>query len=211
MARAAITTAICKEALIRAALELIAEKGPAGSPLPTPRAGPASARPRPIGISATATSCWPTWRGAASSSSPPRWSAAWDGGRPDAFDGVRAARQGLSRLRAHRARVLFGDVRSRRSARQQIRNLRAAGERAFAVMRAAAEKLVARMPAARPPAGADGGAAHLVDVARHRLAVRPRRRGAADAADAAGGTAGGRRAGLSARPRAPRGRPARLR
>ena len=49
--------------------------------------------------------------------------------------------------------------------------LREAGEHAFAVLRAAAEKLVALMPAQGPAAGADGGAAHLVADARHRLAV----------------------------------------
>jgi acyl-CoA thioester hydrolase len=42
-----------KEALVRAALELIAEKGPAGFTLLTPRARPASARRLPIAISAT--------------------------------------------------------------------------------------------------------------------------------------------------------------
>ena len=36
-----------------------------------------------------------------------------------AVRGVRAARQGLSGVRAHRARLLFGDVRGRRSARRQ--------------------------------------------------------------------------------------------
>jgi len=54
-----------KEALLQAALGLIAEKGAADSPLPTPRAWPASARPHRIGISATATSCCPRSRSAA--------------------------------------------------------------------------------------------------------------------------------------------------
>ena len=55
------------------------------------------------------------------------------------------------------------------------RELREASENAFAVLRAAAEKLVALMPLHRTPAGADGGVARLVDDARHRFAVRPRR------------------------------------
>ena len=57
--------------------------------------------------------------------------------------------------------------------------LRAAGDRAFAVLRGAAEKLCAQMPPQRSAAGVDGGAAYLGDVARHRVAVRPRRCGAA--------------------------------
>ena len=61
-----------KEALIRAALDLIAAKGPAGFTLRRPRAGPASVRPRRTGISATATNCSPTWPGAASIGSRPR-------------------------------------------------------------------------------------------------------------------------------------------
>src|SRR5262249_11648333 len=48
-------------------------------------------------------------------------------------------------------------------------------------------------------AGADDGAAHLVAVARHRVAVRPRRCRPARAADVAGGVARGRRARLPAR------------
>ena len=47
-----------KEALIQAALDLIAQKGPVGfAPSPKRRAGRGSAQPRPIGISATATTC----------------------------------------------------------------------------------------------------------------------------------------------------------
>ena len=55
-------------------------------------------------------------------------------------------------FRQERAGLLFGDVRSRRSADSNA-ELREASERAFAVLRAAAEKLVAMMPAkGRPPA-----------------------------------------------------------
>ena len=80
--------------------------------------------------------------------------------------------------------------------------LREAGERAFAVLRAAAEKLVALMPAkGRPPALMVALHIWCAD-ARHRLAVCARRRGAARSADAAGGTAGGRVPDLSARARA---------
>src|SRR5262249_6386811 len=51
----------------------------------------------------------------------------------------------------------------------------------------------------RTSAGADGGAARLVDDPRHCLAVRSRRRGPPRIADATGGTAGGCRSHLPAR------------
>jgi hypothetical protein len=61
-----------KEALIRAALELIAQKGPGRFTFAeAARWAGGELRPHPIGISATATSCWRTWRGAASITSRP--------------------------------------------------------------------------------------------------------------------------------------------
>src|SRR6516225_4545029 len=45
----------------------------------------------------------------------------------------------------------------------------------------------------------DGRSSHLVDLTRHCLAVRPRRRGTAYVADITRRTAGGRSAGLLAR------------
>ena len=61
-----------KEALVRAALELIAEKGPAGFTFADAARWAGVSPRRPTGISATATNCCRTWRGAASSSSPRR-------------------------------------------------------------------------------------------------------------------------------------------
>ena len=58
-----------KEALLQAALGLIAKRARPDSPLPMPRGWPASARRRPTGIFATATNCCPASRNAASSSS----------------------------------------------------------------------------------------------------------------------------------------------
>ena len=164
---------------MRAALELIAEKGPGRLHLCR---GRALGRRQP----GRALSAFPRPRRAAGRRRAPRLRAirggaerAWDDGRPDPFDRLRPARQGLSRVRAHRARLLLGDVRGRHSARQPIRNLRDAGDRAFDVLRAATETLVATMPAKQPAAGDDDGAAYLGDVAWHRVAVRPRRCGAA--------------------------------
>ena len=63
--------------------------------------------------------------------------------------------------------------------------LREAGDRAFNVLRQACELVVAAHAGQKSSAGADDGAACLGAVARHRLAVRPRRRGEPQAADAA--------------------------
>ena len=153
------------------------------SPSPKPRAGPASARPRPTGISATATSCWPTWRGAASSSSPIALERAWDGG---------AAGSDRRRSSASARRISPSPAPSppttRRCSKPAFRSstspeLTAAGDRAFAVIRTASETLIAPHAGRQASARADGGAACLVAVARHRVAVRARRRGAAQAAD----------------------------
>jgi len=58
-----------KEALLQAALRLIAEKGPAGFTFADARVRPASARQHPTGIFATVTNCFPASRSAVSSSS----------------------------------------------------------------------------------------------------------------------------------------------
>ena len=82
--------------------------------------------------------------------------------------------------------------------------LMAAGERAFAHHPRRRRTAGGAGAAGRAaPAGDDDGAAYLVDVAWRGVAVRARRRGAAQAADVAGGTAGSRGADLSARARLP--------
>ena len=141
------------------------------SPLPMPRGWPVSARRRPTGIFATAMSCCPdraarlrAVRGVAD---------AGLGRRPPRHrHGVRAGRQGLSRLRAQRAGVLFGDVRIRASRRCQsdVDGRQRAGFRHHPRRsRTAGSACAARHAAA---AGDDDGAAHLVDVARRGVAVR---------------------------------------
>ena len=62
-----------KEALVRAALELIAEKGPAGFTFADAARWAGVARLRRTVISATARRCSPTSRAAASSNFQPRW------------------------------------------------------------------------------------------------------------------------------------------
>ena len=108
---------------------------------------------------------------------------AWDDGRPDrctAFERLGKAYLAF----AKREPAYYSAMFEAGVPLDTDRELREAGESAFAVLRAAAEKLVALMPAARTAAGVDGGAAHLGDVARHCVAVRPRRCGAAHLADA---------------------------
>ena len=124
---------------------------------------------------------------------------AWDDGRPDAFTAL--DRLGKAYLEFARTEPAYYSAMFEAGIPLATSpELREAGDRAFAVLRAAAEKLCAHDAGANPAAGTDGGVAHLGDVARHRFAVRTRRRGAAHSADVAGRTAGGRGADLSARP-----------
>ncbi len=108
-----------KEALVRAALALIAEKGPAGFTFAdaarwagvSPAAPYRHYRDRDELLADVARRGFDEFT--------ERLSKAWDDGKPDPQSRLRAARQGLSRLRAHRTRVLLGDVRGRHSARCQ--------------------------------------------------------------------------------------------
>ena len=108
-----------KEALLRAALELIAKKGPAGFTFAeaarwagvSPAAPYRHFRDRDELLSNVALRGFQQFEAALAK--------AWDDGRPDPITALRSARQGLSRVRAHRARVLLGDVRGRHSARYQ--------------------------------------------------------------------------------------------
>ncbi len=181
-----------REALISAALELIAQKGPAGftfaeaaragrrqpgralPPFPRPRR--ADGRRRPARLRALRAA--------------PRRRL----GRGPAEPARRARAHGprLSRLRARGAGLLLGHVRGGRAAR---RASRAAGGRRPRLRRAARRlRGGRRRPAGgQAPARHDDGAAHLGAVARHRQPVRARRCGAAHVADDAGGAAGGGR------------------
>ena len=195
-----------KEALLRAALELIAQKGPAGFTFAeaarwagvSPAAPYRHFRDRDELLASVALRGFKQFETALA--------RAWDDGRPDvftAFDRLGKAYLDFARTEPAYYSAMFEAGIPLASNPE----LREAGDRAFAVLRAAAEKLCAQAPARLKAAGVDGGAAHLGDVARHRFAVRPRRCGAAQFADVAGRTARGRDADLSARPRRANGWP----
>jgi AcrR family transcriptional regulator len=149
-----------KEALVRAALELIAEKGPAGF----------------------------TFADAA------RWA------------GVSPA----APYRHFRDRdALLADV-ARRGFQEFASALAKAWDEGKPEVMAAFDRLICRVArggretgfvdsVARASAGSDGRIAHMVDDARDRLVVRPRRRGPSRITDAARGTAGSCRPHLPAR------------
>ena len=107
---------------------------------------------RPTGISATVRNCSPMSRGVASSSSRRRSKAAWKDGVPNPFSAFeRLGRAYLEFARtepAYYSAMFEGNIPLEVS--QELRN---AGESAFAVIRSAAERLVAQIPPAqRPPA-----------------------------------------------------------
>ena len=190
-----------REALIRAALELIAKKGAAGFTFADAARSPGSARRRRYRhfrdrdelLSNIALRGFEQFEAALS--------RAWDDGRPDTVAALE--RVGKAYLEFARTKPAFYSAMFEAGLPVDADPaLRAASDRAFAVLRGAADKLCAAMPAAAP-AGLDDGAAYLVHVARCGLVVRTWRCGAQRAADVGGGTAGGARADLSARSRRP--------
>jgi AcrR family transcriptional regulator len=141
-----------KEALVRAALELIAEKGPAGFTFAdaarwagvSPAAPYRHFRDRDALLTDVARRGFEQFAAALAK--------AWDEGRPDvmtAFD-----RLGKTYLAfARREPAYYSAMFEAGVALDTDRELREASENAFAVLRAAAEKLVALMPPqGRPPA-----------------------------------------------------------
>ena len=141
-----------KEALVRAALELIAEKGPAGFTFAdaarwagvSPAAPYRHFRDRDALLASVALQGFERFAA--------MLTTAWNDGKPDvltAFDNLGKAYLAFARSEPAYYSAMFEagvplDVDP---------NLREAGERAFAVLRGAAEKLVARLPAkGRPPA-----------------------------------------------------------
>jgi AcrR family transcriptional regulator len=141
-----------KEALVRAALELIAEKGPAGFTFAdaarwagvSPAAPYRHFRDRDALIADVARRGFEEFAAALAK--------AWDEGKPDvmtAFD-----RLGKTYLAfAKREPAYYSAMFEAGIALDSDRELREASENAFAVLRAAAEKLVALMPPhGRPPA-----------------------------------------------------------
>ncbi|MFN3657586.1 MAG: TetR/AcrR family transcriptional regulator [Pseudolabrys sp.] len=141
-----------KEALVRAALALIAEKGPAGFTFAdaarwagvSPAAPYRHFRDRDALIADVARRGFDEFTAALSK--------AWDDGRPDvttAFDRLGKAYLAFARREPAYYSAMFEAGVSPDTDPQ----LREAGDRAFGVLRNAAEKLVALMPAqGRPPA-----------------------------------------------------------
>jgi AcrR family transcriptional regulator len=141
-----------KEALVRAALELIAEKGPAGFTFAdaarwagvSPAAPYRHFRDRDELIADVARRGFELFGAALAK--------AWDDGRPElmkAFDRLGRAYLDFARLQPAYYSAMFEAGVSLDADPQ----LRAASDAAFAVLRSAAEKLVALMPAqGRPPA-----------------------------------------------------------
>jgi AcrR family transcriptional regulator len=141
-----------KEALVRAALELIAEKGPAGFTFAdaarwagvSPAAPYRHFRDRDALIADVARRGFDAFAAALSK--------AWDDGRPDlmsAFDRLGKAYLDFAR----REPAYYSAMFEAGIAPDTDPLLREAGDRAFGVLRMAAEKLVALIPAqGRPPA-----------------------------------------------------------
>jgi AcrR family transcriptional regulator len=141
-----------KEALVRAALELIAEKGPAGFTFADAArwAGVSPAAPYRHYRDRDALLADVARRGIEIFTA--ALTAAWNDGRPDALTAFeRLGRAYLGFARAEPA--YYSAMFEAGVAPDSDPDLRAASESAFAVLRAAAEKLVALLPAAgRPPA-----------------------------------------------------------
>jgi len=140
-----------KEALIRAALELIAEKGPAGFTFAeaarwagvSPAAPYRHYRDRDELLADVARRGFEQFAAALEQ--------AWDGGRPDTFAAFeRLGRAYLTFARnepAYYSAMFEAGIPLEKSA-----ELTAAGDRAFAVIRQASEKLIERLPqTGRPP------------------------------------------------------------
>jgi AcrR family transcriptional regulator len=141
-----------KEALVRAALELIAEKGPAGFTFAdaarwagvSPAAPYRHFRDRDALLADVARRGFEEFTAALA--------RAWDDGRPDtmqAFDRLGRAYLAFAKAEPAYYSAMF-EAGVPLDADPQLRE---ASERAFAVLRAAAEKLVAQIPdGTRPPA-----------------------------------------------------------
>ena len=184
-----------KEALLRAALELIAQKGPAGFTF--------AEAARWAGVSPAAPYRHFRHRDELLASVALRGferfaivlKQAWDDGRPEPF----AALDRLSKAYLEFAQVepaYYSAMFEAGISPATSPELHEAGERAFAVLRGVAEMLCMQTPPQSRPA-------YLGDVPQHCLVVRPRRRGAADIANVAGRTARGGSTGLPARPWTP--------
>jgi AcrR family transcriptional regulator len=139
-----------KEALVRAALELIAEKGPAGFTFAeaarwagvSPAAPYRHFRDRDELLADVARRGFELFAEALTK--------AWDDGRPDPFAAF--DRLGKAYLAFARSEPAYYSAMFEAGVSQDTDpELRAAGDRAFAVLRAATEKLLATMPGAKKP------------------------------------------------------------
>jgi AcrR family transcriptional regulator len=139
-----------KEALVRAALELIAQKGPSGFTFAeaarwagvSPAAPYRHFRDRDELMSDVARRGFEKFEVALGK--------AWDEGRPDAFAAFE--RVGKAYLAFARTEPAYYSAMFEAGIPLDINpDLHAAGDRAFAVLRSAAEKLIANMPSERRP------------------------------------------------------------
>jgi AcrR family transcriptional regulator len=139
-----------KEALVRAALELIAEKGPFGFTFAeaarwagvSPAAPYRHFRDRDELLSDIARRGFEQFEQALK--------RAWDDGRPDAATAFE--RVGRAYLAFARSEPAYYSAMFEAGIPLELNSdLRAAGERAFAVLRSAVEKLIANMPPERRP------------------------------------------------------------
>jgi AcrR family transcriptional regulator len=141
-----------REALMRAAMELIAEKGPAGFTFAeaarwagvSPAAPYRHFRDRDELLASVAQRGFESFEAALTH--------AWNGGAPDAFTAFE--RLGKAYLAFARAEPAYYSAMFESGLPPDANpELRAASDRAFAVLRAASEKLIARLPPeGRPPA-----------------------------------------------------------
>ena len=160
-----------KETLIRAALELIAQKGPAGFTFAeaarwagvSPAAPYRHYRDRDELLADVAKRGFELFQAALAK--------AWDGGRPDpatAFERLGKAYLEFARSEpAYYSAMFEAGIPADQNA-----ELREAGDRAFGVLQERDRDPDRDHAAGESPAGDDDGAAHLGAVARRRVAVR---------------------------------------
>jgi AcrR family transcriptional regulator len=141
-----------KDALIRAALELIAEKGPAGFTFAeaarwagvSPAAPYRHFRDRDELLASVALRGFEQFEAVLIK--------AWDDGRPDAFTALDRLGKAYLDFARHQ-QAYYSAMFEAAIPLDSSPELRHAGDRAFAVLRGAAEKVCAQMPAStRPPA-----------------------------------------------------------
>jgi AcrR family transcriptional regulator len=188
-----------KEALLGAALELIAQKGPAGFTFAeaarwagvSPAAPYRHFRDRDELLASVALRGFERFAMVLEQG--------WDDGRPQPLAAL--DRLGKAYLQFARAEpACYSAMFEAGIPLTASPELREAAERAFAVLRGASETLCAQMPLKSRPPSLYGRFAYLGKVTRHCLAVRPWRRGTAGVANLARRAAGGGSAGLPAWP-----------